>query len=344
MSVFNEFVMAYRDETTAGTRNPDPFTTTTQLYKFGVIDDKVTLPAGVNEAIIYWTADKKDPYGIEYGKMKPEGTFSYSVRHGVPYYWALGSCTTSGTGPYTHTITGTNGPSLPTFTVHQESKVSGGTSNIYMDTTGCTVQRLETYIQQDNPLGMVHVLRYIGMRNIGADATTNPAIDISSTTAPAFPTGTNDSPFYFDSSATLTWASTSYLTKLFSFYFSIENMLRPVYTHTTSTDNYGNNASKWPSSIVLQERRLAVVLTLLQTDRTFLEDLLNAAKKSLTVTVQRAVDDYITFTFESNQALITKNEITQPKVGEVPLRIVSIMPKSVTITVSDQIPASFYGG
>lgn len=77
-----------------------------------------------------------------------EGSLETQLQSGIWFYYALGACATTGSGPYTHAIT--EADSLPSFKCHYEQLNTGTGNDIVDDLIGCLVSKLALSIKKED--------------------------------------------------------------------------------------------------------------------------------------------------------------------------------------------------
>lgn len=314
----------------------------TTTYMFGDIVESIDVPsavATVNELPVYSSWDVS---ALDQSRLEVRGDFPFVVKNGIELYYAFGACTTTGSDPYTHAITGLNAGTLPSRDFHVEN--TGGTDDFYYDVTGVKTAALRmTCGAGESASNLSARLSYIGCKIVDSVADTNPAV-VQSNTVPALPTMANDFPFRFGPSANyITWNNVD-IAEILSWDYSMVNGLLPQWTNPVGLDEYGEKERRWAQYIhELGVRRHAMSMVIEQKRQTIWNDLMDALKRTFVIKFSRDAtndDDYIQLT--ASNSIPKAYKINQPTAGAKARYLITFQPTSVAVEVKDDLTIAYY--
>lgn len=340
-NIYDIFKFSWMKEATFRDR-PDAIHTGTgtTTYLFGEQHDTWNTPspeATINEIPIYSSWDVSS---LSQDKLEVAGDFEFTVKNGIELYYALGACsTTTGSAPFTHTITGINSGSLPSRTFHAE--FDGGAQGFFYDVQGIKTSALMLTCGVGERAGNLTArVSYIGCKLVDSVADTNPAVEQTGV-IPALPATANNVPFRMGPSASnVQWDSTD-VVSLMHFNYTVTNLLMPRWENPNGNDEYGKLEKRWAQHIhELGVRRHRMMLSLYQVDQDLWNDFMDQLSKSFVIKFERGANDYIQLTAANSK--LQAHLITQPVPGVKPLYIIVIQPTTVAIEVKDAIGIAAY--
>ncbi len=266
-------------------------------------------------------------------QAKLRGMLTLMPQNGIPIWLAMGKSSTSGTDPYTHTITPSDDGSLLPSVVFQHEESGSGTDEEYQF-QGVKVDSLTLSHDAKGPDMLMAKLE------IMAGKPTDPGFAMSAD--PSLPATANTDPFL---SLTRTWdygAGNTNLPGLEKVEITIVNGLTPKYAHTWDTGTY---TGQWPYLLTEANRKQYLVELVFHpttVERSMYDELLSLSNtKELYFKWTRDTDDYIEVTCTDCQ--VASHEIITEEHGELKTVNVSLEPRAMSFTVKDSIAGSAYG-
>ena len=329
---YDLFYLGWREEDTEGTSKITGVGDT--AYRWGSVDvstplfdpewDYDTLPADWGE--------RKTSEVIKTVPKVYSNAFAFLPNNGVPFYYMMGKSSTAGT---VHTLTTQSQASgiiaeLPTVTVHAERIDSAaGLSDWSTQYKGMKNAAARILVGDDNPT-LTCVFSFLGM------SVADPAFVL--TTKPVNVTGTHTSPLhYLWSGSTHKYGATpSTIEGIMSWELRIDNG-----TYTIPPQ-YGGT---WPEAVYQgTHQRITLGVTYRPQAQTLHDDLLSKSLSSKDWEfefVRDATDDKLKFTCADVTPI--SGPVRHPVSADEFVWDVEFAVTTLTIEVTDQIAASFYG-
>jgi len=331
---YTEFKFGYAKESVFRTSVIDDVGDT--AYKLGAFADAAKHPSASYDAI---------PIGPGYNSLEVaagmmfetsaemRGFYTLIVQNGIPCWMALGKSATTGTDPYTHTITPyTDGTLLPSFTINVEDE--GTATDEEFQWTGCKVDSL--VLSHDAKTANILTAKMEWMAGKEADG-------IALTTAPQLPPTANTDPYIqlerkYDISG-----DNLDMDGLQRVDIVIQNGLEPLQAHTTDAGTY---TGEWTYQFLeanMKGYEIQMLLHPSTVERKIWDDKRNHTNtKDYTFKWTRSANDYIKVT--ATNCHVLEHEKITPKAGELMLLIVRLKPEQLSIEVKDSIAGGLYGG
>jgi hypothetical protein len=322
---YDTFYLGWAYETTHGTSLIANAGST--AYKVGSVTDNILLPDPEWDLLeVAPDAQTRTTKELIKTRARPVAeAFAFLPHNGLPFYWALGDSSTAGT---VHTLTASSTAELPSLTFHAERLDSAAVlSDWVTQYTGMRNLITRVFCGDDHP-ELTTVMGWLG--------TSVADTAFALTSKPSDVTGTHTSPLhYLWTGSTHTYDGNS-IEGITYWEIAIENG-----THAAPPD-YG---SVYPSA-VYQGPHQKVYLTVRYTpqEQTLHDDLLTSTvpnKNWEFEFVRDATDDKLKFTC-TTATTISHRTMVPSNAGEHELEFRSAI-TSLTVTVTDQINASFYG-
>ena len=298
-------------------------------YLIGVLADTVVLPYPQTDIFTAGSApDSRLPQDSVILREFPRGQFTFAVLDGWPIWLCLGKSSTTGTNPYTHSITAaTPDMDLPSFTLHHELLDSKGVLDDWTwQLKGLRVVEWELSCEKDpdNPLLQLQI------SILGKDA--DPVAfkldnDPSSRIA-------NAQPFHWGhlSSGTMTWKGAN-----------LNNLTRVSIRGSTNAFNVFSSYTKTPSTMVMPEFSIVTVELTFQPPEgdLFLDDLIAGTMTGdLVLKWERGTNDYIQF--NGTDCVILSDPVTLARL-DGHSHTGTLRVKTPSFTVVDSLAGGVYG-
>jgi hypothetical protein len=316
-----EHVLSYLQESTYA---QNTILAGTQTYHLGHFFENQILPAPQVGMTRYSNLDDRDASHLAPGRFPMKSTLKFYLINGIPLYLAMGQSANTNPSYWQHVITGVYAAGsdkfdMPSFTLHHELKDG---STLIREYFGNKISRCQLSAQRGGPV----------ICDLDLMASKIVASGNELTTPPIFPATANQKPFRFDSS-TITWDGVTYV-NLQSVNIGIGNALEGIFVHRTSDEEFAR-------FIFEGDRTYMLNLNILIQDNTFLIDrVLDQIPKNFSLLFTRGTNDTINFAFTGCQVTDQK-DVFKVREGNILVPAV-IVPKTLTITVQDQIPGTFY--
>lgn len=306
--------------------------TNATTYLWGVMSQESIHPSPTTT--INYRATGVNAYEVPAGEhwksfFELSGMYGVAMQNGVLCWAAMGASSTTGTDPYTHTITApTDGSSLPSFTIQHERT---GTATAWATQfLGCKIAGLHLTASFDQRI-LIAKVDWIAKKAL------DPGFTL--TNDPALPATANTDPYHWGmlSLKTFNGVDMPGLTELDIFIspdFQIER------AHTWDTGTY---TGQWLRSLIESPRRTyKLTMTLHATNDDIWDDLVATTVTSdFVFKWARGTNDYIQVTL--TDCPITRHDLITPEVGKISYSVVEAEPRSISVEVKDSIAGSAYG-
>ncbi len=332
MGVYKGFVDGYKLEAVYGTSIITLAADTTYLW--GAIAQKVVHPSPATSVIYGGTAVSAQEVAageLWKGKEVLTGRYVFGMQNAIPLWAIMGKSAT--TGPvgsvYTHTITTPTAvagvlPLLPSFTIQHE--MAGTATNWQVQFLGCKMAsfNLECIYEDKILMGIVDWIAKNAVKG---------TFELDD--APVLPPTANAAPYHFVN-MTRTWdhgGTPEALDGLKGILLTIDPDITPEYV----------GRERNLKSVLEGTRKLYTLkMTYSQGSSKIWEELIATGNvKELYFKFTRDTDDYIEITLTDCQ--ITGHELITPELGMPLIEEVTLEPRSVSISVKDEIAGSYYG-
>jgi hypothetical protein len=306
-------------------------------YLFGAVSQESIHPSPTTNILYTATGVNTKEVGaglLWKGVFDLRGTYGLVMQNGILCEMAMGKSSTSGSDPYTHTITPTtDGSLLPSFVINHERE--GDATDEEYQFLGCKIDVLKLFHDLSEPSGLIAIVDWQAAKAQDGIALTN---------APALPATANTNP-YSNTGLTRTWDTAGdnlAIDGLQSIEISIGNTLVPLYAHTYDGGTY---TGRWPYQFLEGQRKMyRIVMTMHQnTIERKIWDALIATGNTQDCLFKwtRSTNDYIQVTATDCQVL--QHELKTPRVGETLIEEVILEPRAMSIEVKDSIAGGLYG-
>jgi hypothetical protein len=262
------------------------------------------------------------------------GHYTIRAQNGIPCWMTMGTSSTAGADPYTHTITPyTDGTLLPSFTLNLEEE--GTATDEEFQWTGCKVDSMVLSHDAKTANCLIYEMEWMAGKE---------ADGIALTTAPQLPPTANTDAYialerkYDISSANLD------IDGLQRVDIIIGNGLEPVYSHSTDAGTY---TGEWPYMYLeapMKQYEIQMLLHPSTIERAIWDDKRNHVNtKDYTFKWTRSTNDYIKVT-ATNCHPVEHEKMTPVAKKESMLVLVRLVPEAISIEVKDSIAGGTYYG
>jgi len=305
--------------------------TNATAYLLGILSQQSKWPNPTWQAL--YRATGVGAYEVDSGALwkiaqARTGYFGLALQNAIPIWLVMGNSSTTGTGPYTHTISAGD---LPSITLQHERFGSGDDWAIQYRGVMCANLALEC--------GQEIFFLRADLDWVAQDAV-DPGFTL--TNDPNLPPTANTDPYLF-SQLTRTWdygGANLALDGLTHVRVNISPGLQPLLAHYWDS---GVDKSHIPRGYFEAPRRqYTIEFTYHPENDDVWDELISTSNtKDLLLKWTRSTDDYIQLV--ASDCLVVEHETLTPPVGEALLEKVVLEPRSLTFTVSDQIAGGHYG-
>lgn len=335
MGVYTEFVDGYAVESTYGTSIITGAGDTT--YLFGLIGHETAYyPSPSFDMVRGATALSSQEYAqaqLGKGRAQLMGMLPVGIQNGVLLWAVMGKSSTTGSDPYTHTITVPSAvdgvlPLLPSFTLQHERK--GTATDWALQYTGCKVAGLRLVTTWDTPY-------LVGRVDWIAQEASDPGFVL--TNAPALPATASTGPYHFNN-LTRTFDGNA-VDGLVGLELAILPGLKPIYTHRWSGSTYKGH---YPESLVeATAKEYELRLAYHPGSDDLWDELVTTTDNTKDIVLKwtRSTNDYIQIT--CTDCWVVDHETVSPGWDDKFTEQVTIHPRSLSIEVKDSIAANAGG-
>jgi hypothetical protein len=323
---YTEFRDGYKKETTPGTSIITAVGDATS--KLGAVSQESEHPSPValtNYIPTGYNVKEVGAGGMWKSHYIIAGMYGLIMQNGILCWMAMGSSSTAGADPYTHTIAPTtDGSPIPSFTINHEQK--GSATNEEYQFMGCKVDSLAMiYDMKDAPF----LFGKVEIRGLKAQD------GIALTNDPTLPATANTDAYTNLERKWDTGGTPVNIDGLQRVEIHIANGLEPKYAHSHDTGVY---TGMWPYTLLEATRKEYRIIMQLHpnTIERRLWDSLIATTTAITSTFKfiRGTNDYILVTAVGP---IVEHQLITPVVGETLIEQVVIEPYDLNIEVKDSI-------
>ena len=320
---YDEFTLCYKEESSWGS-NAIP-SAGTAAYILGIVSEKAALPDPAVDVFRHPpAANSRNPSAIQKIRMPVQSNFYVGIVNGILCYLAWGASSTSGAGPYTHTIT--RGTSISSITLHHEAIDSGATLSDYVrQYLGLQIAAISFEASNRKPYLHSNVA-WVGKTAQRA------AFKLSS--APTWPESLTQPYKWVDATRKYNAAA---IDEVIGFKLVNINNLSPILVQQSS----GMEACH--SIVPGVEGYYELELEIIATGYEFFDDLIAASNtKTVELNFLRSATDYIKFTC-ANCAVIGAKKPHPGNLKEGFRGFIRFEPETVSIEVKDMLAGSWYG-